>query len=66
VNAKRLGGTGSTTFAVGSGYAAVPEPIRIASQCEVSGGFQTDGINAHRDLCINLSSPVWSWKRNDT
>ena len=35
VNAKRLGGTGSTTFAVGSGYAAVQEPIRIASQCEV-------------------------------
>jgi hypothetical protein len=35
VNAKRLGGTGSITFAVGSGYAAVQEPIRIASQCEV-------------------------------
>jgi NADH dehydrogenase FAD-containing subunit len=31
-HAKRLGGTGSTRFAVGSGYAALQEPIR---ECEV-------------------------------
>jgi NADPH-dependent 2,4-dienoyl-CoA reductase/sulfur reductase-like enzyme len=35
VNAKHLGGTGSKAFAVGSGYAALQEPIRIASQREV-------------------------------
>jgi hypothetical protein len=57
VNAKRSVRTGSTTFAVGSGYAALQEPIRIASQCEVCGELQTDGFKGHSDMCISLSSP---------
>jgi hypothetical protein len=57
-HAKRLGGTGSTRFRRRLRFCG---PTGADPRVRSMRGFETDGIIAHSDLCISLSSPVWSW-----